>query len=72
MEHLHRIYDMLDRELEEISNRGGEMNTQTLDQVDEISHAMKCLKTVIAMEESEKGRNHRYEDDGRSYYSRRR
>ena len=72
MEHLHRIYDMLDRELEEISNKGGEITAQTLDQVDEISHAMKCLKTVIAMEESEKGHSRRYEDDGRSYYSRRR
>lgn len=68
MEHLHKAYDMLDRELESIVASGQDMTNATLDQIDELTHAMKSLKTIIAMDESERGRSSRsYYDDGRSY-----
>ena len=65
MEHLHKAYEMLDRELETIVNQGGDLNAQTLDQIDELTHAMKNVQTVIAMHEAEHGNSGRmYYDDG--------
>ena len=70
MEHLHKAYDMLDRELEEIVNNG-EMSKGTVDMIDELAHGMKSLKTVIAMCEAEHGTSGGtgpyYWDDGGSY-----
>lgn len=64
MEHLYKIYDMLDRELEDVCAKG-DMSTQTIDLIDEVSHAMKSIKAIIAMEEADHGYSGRgYYDDG--------
>lgn len=70
MEHLHKVYDMLDRELEGLASQSPELTNGTLDQIDELTHAMKSLKTIIAMHESEQGRSGTgpyYWEDGGSY-----
>lgn len=57
MEHLYKAYDMLDRELEDITKQGDVKNGATVDMIDELAHGMKSLKTIIAMCESEEGQS---------------
>lgn len=49
MEALYKLKDMLCEELEEYG-RKGELSAGSLDIVDKLSHALKSLTTVIAME----------------------
>lgn len=53
-----RVYedlkDMLCKELEEIS-RKGELTAGTLDTVDKLTHAIKSIETIMAMNEYEDG-----------------
>lgn len=59
---------MLDRELETLVMQGGELTNGTLDQIDELTHSMKNIQTIIAMHETEHGNSGRpYYDDGRMY-----
>lgn len=64
---LYELCDFLDRDLktmnEKIRNMGGKMNNETLGYVDRLTHAIKSLKTVIAMEEEHNG----YSQRGMSY-----
>jgi len=52
MEELYKLKDMLCDELEEYG-RKGELSTGSLDVVDKLSHALKSITTVIAMEEAD-------------------
>lgn len=64
MEALYKLKDMLCDELEEYG-RKGELTAGSLDIVDKLSHALKSLTTVIAMEESDGGYSGRpYGNDG--------
>ena len=62
MEELYKLKKMLCDELEEYG-RKGELSTGTLDVVDKLSHALKSIATVIAMEEADGGYS------GRNSYS---
>ena len=67
MEHLYKAYDMLDDKLEELTKEGDLKNIADVEAVDKLSHAMKSLKTIIAMCESEDGYSN---TDGRTSYAR--
>lgn len=64
---LYELCEFLDRDLkamnEKIRNMGGKMNNEVLGYVDRLTHAIKSLKTVIAMEEERNG----YSERGMSY-----
>lgn len=83
---LHEMCDTLSRELgeanEKIKKGGGKMTAGDLDYVDKLSHAIKSIKTTIAMMEAEDNGESGYymprygygrsyadgmNDDGRSY-----
>lgn len=49
MENYRKLKDMLHNELDRIADKD-ELNMQTLEMVDKISHSLKCLATVDAME----------------------
>ena len=57
MEHLRKAYDVLDRELEEIIS-SGEVSKRTVDMIDELTHGMKSILTVEAM--NDRGHSGRY------------
>ena len=69
MEHLDTLYELCDivsKELEEatekIHNAGGKLSGSDVEYVDKLTHTLKSIKTVIAMEEAGDGYSH---DDGR-------
>ena len=51
MEYYHDLKKMLCKELEEIV-RQGELSTGDLDVVDKLTHSIKSLVTIMAMEDS--------------------
>lgn len=60
MDYIDTMYDIceaLNKELEEANEKikmsGGKMSAGDLELIDKISHAIKSIKTVIAMEESD-------------------
>lgn len=60
----HEIKEMLCRELEEITAKG-ELTAGTLDTVDKLTHAIKSIETIMAMEEGGSSRGGRsYENGG--------
>lgn len=75
---MHKTYeelkDMLNRELKEIT-RHGELDDRSLELTDKITHSIKSIDTILAMEDYDRGssRGHvtvhrdREYDDGRSY-----
>lgn len=73
MKHVEQIRDMLCDELDEIAKKG-QLTADSLDAVDMITHSIKSIDTILAMEESgySNGYSGRYPmrsyDDG---YSRR-
>lgn len=82
-EMLHGLCRALTEELETISekiHKAGGMSAGDLDTVDKLSHALKCVKTVLAMTEAEddysydgggsSNRGGRSYDGGRSYEDR--
>lgn len=62
----HRVKDMLHEELERIANKG-ELTAGSLDTVDKLTHSIKSIDTIIAMEDYDSG----YSDRGMSYARRR-
>lgn len=75
MERYEGLKDMLKDELTRIEKKG-ELNEQTLGHVDKITHALKCLETIQAMEDSGYSEHYpgpmmpmprNYYDDGGSY-----
>lgn len=71
MEHLDNLYelcDILNKDIEKMNEKikkmGGELNDNTLAYVDKLTHALKSVKTSIAMIEEEQGG---YSNRGMSY-----
>lgn len=54
MQTYHDLKDMLCRELDEIT-RKGELTAGSLDTVDKLTHSIKSLETIIAMNEAQDG-----------------
>lgn len=52
MEKLYKLKEMLCDELEEYANKG-ELSAGSLDVIDKLSHALKSVTTIIAMEDAE-------------------
>lgn len=77
---LHELCDVLDDELIDVNEklRGGKMSAGDLDYVDKLTHAIKSVKTTIAMEEAGDDYSGRWmpvygrDYDGRSYRGRKR
>lgn len=68
MDALYKLKDLLTDELEEYG-RKGELSTGSLEVIDKLSHALKSISTVIAMEDG--GYSGTYRDHGSSYARRR-
>ena len=77
IEMLHNVCEVLTDEIEEVSKKlekAGGMSAGDLETVDKLAHALKSIKTTIAMMESEGGYSGRYYpmggmayNDGRAY-----
>lgn len=61
LKYLYDVKDMLCRELEDISRRGEIGGAQELEAIDKLTHSIKSIDTIIAMEEAG------YSNDGDSY-----
>lgn len=66
MEYLHELKDMLCEELEKVAKRG-ELTTGNLDIVQKLTHSLKSIEAIIAMEE-EYSNEGSYANMGNSYY----
>ena len=68
MHDMTELKNNLYKELDKVASKG-ELTTQTLDLVDKISHALKCVLTIEAMDEypSYSGNNGSYRMAGMSY-----
>lgn len=66
MKTYHDLKDMLCEELDEIT-RKGELTAGSLDTVDKLTHSIKSLETIIAMNEAQDGESGYYPYMGRSY-----
>lgn len=68
----HDLKDMLCRELDDIT-RKGELTAGSLDTVDKLTHSIKSLETIIAMNQANDGESgyYPYMRGGRSYAQRR-
>ena len=69
MKTYHDLKDMLCEELDEIT-RKGELTAGSLDTVDKLTHSIKSLETIIAMNEAQVGESGYYPYMGRSYQRR--
>lgn len=69
MKTYHDLKDMLCEELDEIT-RKGELTAGSLDTVDKLTHSIKSLETIIAMNEAQDGESGYYPHMGRSYQRR--
>ena len=74
MEHLNDLYELCDivsKELaeatEKIQKAGGKLSGSDAEYVDKLTHIMKSLKTVIAMEEADDGYSRRNRENGVSF-----
>lgn len=69
MKHIMQIRDMLCDELDDIAKKG-QLTADSLDAVDMLTHSIKSIDTILAMEESGYSNDYKYypRDDG---YSRR-
>ena len=68
---LHEMCETLSHELGEANNKvrqgGGKLSGSDLDYVDKLTHALKSIKTTIAMVEAEDGTSGMYPVYGRPY-----
>lgn len=64
IEDLHELCETLSREVgdanEKIRSAGGKMTSGDLEYIDRLTHALKSIKTTIAMMEAEDGESGRY------------
>ena len=67
MKTLYKLKDMLCKELEEYGDKG-ELTAGSLDIVDKLTHALKSIETIIAMNESDEYSG-RYDGDSGRYDS---
>ena len=63
MKHIDKLRDMLCDELDEITAKG-KLTVDSLDAIDMITHSIKSIDTILAMEEAEYNRGY----SGRRYY----
>lgn len=66
MEELYKLKDMLCDELESYGKKK-ELTAGSLDVIDKLSHALKSITTVIAMEEADGDYSNDYPMNGRTY-----
>lgn len=52
MEYMHELKEMLCDELEQIANKG-ELTAGSLDTIDKLTHSIKSIATVMAMEDAD-------------------
>lgn len=69
LDNLYEIYEYLNNDLREMNERvksaNGKLNNDTLSYIDKLTHAIKSVKTTIAMEEAKNGYSERrYSRDG--------
>lgn len=72
IEMLHNVCEVLTDEMEEVSkklDKAGGMSAGDLETVDKLAHALKSIKTTIAMMESEGGYSGRYYPMGGMAYN---
>jgi hypothetical protein len=72
IEMLHNVCEVLTDEMEEVSkklDKAGGMSAGDLETVDKLAHALKSIKTTIAMMESEDGYSGRYYPMGGMAYN---
>lgn len=55
----HDLKDMLERELSAITKKG-ELNASVLDMIDKLTHSIKSISTVVAMETYDDGESGAY------------
>ena len=70
MKHLEKLRDMLCEELENMTEQG-DITTGSLEIIDKLTHSIKSIDTIIAMEEYSDEGSYRYYDDRTDGYSRR-
>lgn len=70
MEYMHELKEMLCEELEKIA-RDGELTAGSLDTVDKLTHSIKSIATIMAMEDSGYSRDYVDKYRGASYAQRR-
>lgn len=62
LENLHELCETLNKDIEKMNERirktGGEITADTLSYIDKLTHALKSVKTVIAMIEEDDGYSH--------------
>jgi len=66
MEYMHDIKDMLCDELEQIAEKG-ELTAGSLDTIQKLTHSLKSIDTIMAMEGYSGDRYDGYDMGGRSY-----
>lgn len=66
MKTYYELKDMLCSELDKF-NKMSEINPQSLDKIDKLTHSIKSLETIIAMNEADDGESNYYPYPMRSY-----
>ena len=70
MEYMHELKEMLCEELERFA-REGELTAGSLETIDKLTHSIKSIATIMAMEDSEYSRDYVDKYRGASYAQRR-
>ena len=74
LENLHELCEKLERELNEVNTKlnqsGAKINSDDLSIIDKLTHSIKSIKTVIAMEEYPDGYSGDHPSDGGWNYNR--
>lgn len=70
MEYMHELKEMLCEELEQIAEKG-ELTAGSLDTIDKLTHSIKSIATIMAMEDSGYSRDYVDRYRGASYAQRR-
>lgn len=70
MEYMHELKEMLCEELEKIA-REGELTAGSLETIDKLTHSIKSIATIMAMEDSGYSRDYVDKYRGASYAQRR-
>ena len=62
---MHELREMLDIELDKITN-SGDLTTSKLDLIDKLTHSIKSIDTILAMQEYSDDDDYSYNDGGYS------
>lgn len=66
MDYMYELKDMLCEELEDIAEKG-ELTAGSLDTIDKLTHSIKSIATIVAMEDAGYSREYVSKYDGGSY-----